>query len=559
MAKSPAQTPESPATLIESQNGYDLRVIFFYFAFAALVLVLAGGLVFQQIFNNQKYTSSGERQSQRRIVIPGQRGEIYDRNGRVLATNQPRFSAVLYIDELRRELADEMTAISRNYRKAGAGTLTYDQRLRIARTTVVQRYVDRLNRLLERPEPVTLDPKALTDQFGSDLLIPFTLVDELTPDEYARLIERLPVTSPLQANATTRRYYPYGASAAHVLGRVKRDKEVEIEDFYDDLRAFKYPGIVGFDGLEAQYNAQLDGQAGGRVILVDPHGYTLKRDLPERKPVQGKSLTTSLDIELQKVAEDAIGDQHGAAVAIDIATGEVLVLVSKPDYDLNEVSPSASVAKYAEIQEQGGWFNRAIQGLYPPGSTFKLLTTIAGLRSGELTPDKKIIDCDGYITIGTRKFYCDSGNGHHHWVTLADAITDSCDIYFYKAGELITPARIAVEGRRFRMFEKTGIELPNETRGMMIPDPDWKQRTKHEQWYLGDTYNMSIGQGDDLVTPLEMATFVASIARNQVSTKPTLIHNPNAARQESESIGLTAEQRAALLQGMEGEIGRAHV
>ena len=150
MAKSPAQTPESPATLIESQNGYDLRVIFFYFAFAALVLVLAGGLVFQQIFNNQKYTSSGERQSQRRIVIPGQRGEIYDRNGRVLATNQPRFSAVLYIDELRRELADEMTAISRNYRKAGAGTLTYDQRLHIARTTVVQRYVDRLNRLLER-------------------------------------------------------------------------------------------------------------------------------------------------------------------------------------------------------------------------------------------------------------------------------------------------------------------------------------------------------------------------------------------------------------------------
>lgn len=553
MAKSPSHRPEPPATLIESQKGYDVRIIFFYFLFAVLIAVLAGGLVNQQIFNSQKYTSSGERQSQRRVVIPGQRGEIYDRHGRVLATNQSRFSAVLYIDELRPELTNEMTAIGANYRKAGAESPTYDQRLRIARTAVVQRYLDKLNELLGRPEPVTLDPRALARHFGDDLLIPFTLVDELTPDEYARLIERLPVTSPLQTNATTRRFYPYGASAAHVLGRVKVDDKIEIEDFYDDLRTFTFPGIVGDTGLEKQFNTQLDGQAGGRVILVDPHGYTLKRpDDFVRKPVQGKSLTTSIDIELQQIAEDGIGDRRGSAVVIDVNTGEVLVLASKPDYDPNEVSPRIPLAKMNEIFEKQAWFNRAIQGLYPPGSTFKLLTSIAGLRSGAINPNDAIIECDGFITIGGRKFYCDSGNGHHDHITLADAITQSCDIYYYEAGRLITPARIAEEGRRFHMFDKTGIELPGETGGMVIPDPEWKQRTQHEPWYAGDTANMAIGQGFDLVSPLEMATFLASIARNEVTTKPTLIHNPNAPRQQSESIGLTREQRAALLKGMEG-------
>ncbi len=558
MAKSGSNRPEQPATLIETQKGYDARIIVFYFIFVVLIAILVGGLVNQQIVLAEKHASSGDRQSQRRIVIPGQRGEIYDRNGVVLVTNQSRFSAVLYVDELRKELAQEMTAISKNY---GADRPNYDQRLRIARLAVVQRYLDQLNGLLGRTQPVTLDPKALATHFSRDLLIPFTLVDELTLDEYARLIERLPVGSPLQVYATTRRYYPHGASAAHVLGRVKIDSEVEIEDFHDGLRTFNFPGIVGDEGLEKQFNTELDGRAGGRIILVDPHGYTLKQALAERKPVQGKSLTTSLDIELQQIAEEAIGDRKGTAVALDVNTGEVLVLVSKPDYDLNEVSPRISNTKYNEIEEQGGWYNRALKGLYPPGSTFKILNAIAGLRSGVLTPDKVLVDCDGVVRIGGRAFFCDNGDGHHHEITLADAITLSCDIYFYEAGRLITPEKIAAEGRRFGMFQKTGIELPDETSGMFIPEPAWKKRVRSESWYAGDTANMSIGQGDNLVSPLEMATFMASVARNEVSTKPTLLHNPNAPRQHTESIGLTTEQRATLLKGMEGvaTVGTAKV
>jgi penicillin-binding protein 2 len=551
MAKSGSSRPEQPATLIETQKGYDARIILFYFIFALLLAVLVGGLVNQQIVLAEKHASSGDRQSQRRIVTPGQRGEIYDRNGAVLVTNQSRFSAVLYVDELRKELAKEMTAISKNY---GADRPNYDQRLRIARIAVVQRYLDQLNALLGRTEPVTLNTKALATHFTSDLLIPFTLIDELTLDEYARLIERLPVSSPLQIYATTRRYYPYGSSAAHVLGRVQGEKEIEIEEFHDNLKTFTFPGIVGDDGLEKQFNAELEGQAGGRIILVDPHGYTLKKDLPERKPVQGKSITTSLDIELQQIAEEAIDDMKGAAVMLDVNTGEVLVLANKPDYDLNDVSPRVSTAKYNEIQEKGGWYFGAIKGLYPPGSTFKILTSIAGLRSGALTPDKILVDCDGVIVQSGRRFYCSNGDGHHHEITLADALSRSCDIYFYKAGEAISPKVIAAEGRRFGMFQKTGIELPNETNGMMIPEPEWKQRVQHESWYIGDTYNMSIGQGAVLVSPLEMAAFIASVARNETRTKPTLLHNPNAPRQQSESIGLTAEQRAALVKGLEGTV-----
>jgi len=156
------------------------------------------------------------------------------------------------------------------------------------------------------------------------------------------------------------------------------------------------------------------------------------------------------------------------------------------------------------------------------------------------------------MKIGNRLFYCDNGRGHHHNITLSDAISHSCDIYFYEAGKLITPDVLAAEGRRFHLDQRTGIELPNETTRMLMPTTDWKEKRTGERWFPGDTANMSIGQGDVLVSPLDMACFVASVARNEVYTKPTLIHRPNSPTQHSEAIGLTPDQRTALLAGMEG-------
>jgi penicillin-binding protein 2 len=191
-----------------------------------------------------------------------------------------------------------------------------------------------------------------------------------------------------------------------------------------------------------------------------------------------------------------------------------------------------------------------VDGIYPPGSTFKLVVSMAGLRHGTLQPEDDSIDCEGTIRIGNSRKGCDNGLGHHGKLTLPEAIAVSCDIYYYEHGIAIGPDAIAEEARRFHLDQPTGIELPGETRRMLIPTRAWKQKTRNEGWTDGDTANMAIGQGDVQVTPLQMACFAASLARGETTTKPTLRHDPQRPPQHSASIGLTPEQRAILLDGM---------
>ncbi|MEO7414664.1 MAG: penicillin-binding transpeptidase domain-containing protein [Opitutaceae bacterium] len=540
-------------SLVESYKGYDPRVILFYFIIAALLLLLAGGLSYQQLFKAEAHNNRERRQNQRRVLVPGPRGEILDREGRVLVGNRSRFAVVLYLDELRNEIQKEYKLIRIAYRATNDKGLPNDtQMLQIARVTVTQRYLDRVARVLQRE--IKVDSEALKTHFKDQLLLPYPLLEDLEPEEYARLIERLPVRSPLQVYTSSTRFYPFGSAAAHTLGYVGLNEDIQAHDFPGkDLRTFKIKGSVGRDGLEKKFDPILEGEAGGQIFLVDPSGYRVdSAELPQKPPVQGKSLTTSLDIDLQLVAEEALGDQTGAAVAIDVKTGEVLTLASKPDYNLTNFAPRLSSATVADIEQRKAWTNLAIGGAFPPGSTFKILTTIAALRRGVATIDTPITECRGTVQIANKTFYCSNGNGHHGFVLLKDAIAHSCDIYYYAAGERTTPDGIAEEARRFHLHERTGIELPNETGRMVIPDPAYKLRTKNEKWFPGDTANMSIGQGDVLVTPLEMACFAASVARDEVFTKPTLLHRADAPTQRSEPIGLTAAQRATLIAGMEG-------
>jgi penicillin-binding protein 2 len=269
-------------------------------------------------------------------------------------------------------------------------------------------------------------------------------------------------------------------------------------------------------------------------------------------PVQGRNLTTSLDVDLETAAEDAIGDQTGAAVALDVHTGEVLVMASKPAYDLNLFSPRLSKAAAADIEARRAWTNGALNGVYSPGSTFKIVVSTAALLSGAITPEDRPVDCEGYMMVGNRRFSCDNGEGHHGEVKLAEAITVSCDIYFYTVGLRTSPDVIAEQARLFHLDKPTGIELPGETHRMIIPTPAWKRKVRDEAWTPGDTANMSIGQGDVQVTPLQMACFAASFARGERWTKPTLIHQENRPFIHTEPIGLSAAQREAILTGMEG-------
>ncbi|MCF7688966.1 MAG: peptidoglycan glycosyltransferase [Cephaloticoccus sp.] len=558
-----ANLASQSGNLVESHKGYDPRIIMFYFIIAVLLITLAVGVAYQQLFKTDQHHERERMQSQRRILVPGPRGNIYDRDGRVIVGNRPRFSVVLYLDELRREFRREYIIIRKNYRASGDKDVPSSAQMeQIARASVVQRYLDQVNTVLGRSEKV--DGRDLTRHFVRELLLPYTLLDDLEPAEYARLLESLPVSSPLQVYTSSTRFYPFGAAAAHTLGYVGVNPDIEAEDFPgDDLRTFKLKGSIGRDGLEKVFDNRLQGESGGTIFRVDPAGFRINPPLEKKQPVQGQNLVTSLDMDLQRAAEDKLREFEtpGAAVALDVRTGEVLVLASVPDYNLEIFSPRLSFTDSADIEKRQAWANRAISSAYPPGSTFKILTAIAGLHSGALPTDEPIVNCAGVLHTNGRNYVCYNGRGHHGEVLLPEAISSSCDIYFYEAGWRTSAERIAVEARRFHLDRPSGIQLPHETSRMVIPDQKWKVEHVGQNWFPGDTANMAIGQGFVLVTPLDMACFVASVARGEVFTKPTLLHQANAPTQHAEPIGLTPKQRAALLKGMEDctTIGTAKV
>lgn len=527
----------------------------FYGAVAAMVFVLTSGLAYRQLFTSGLYAERERLQNLRRIVSPGPRGNIYDREGRLLVGNRPRFSVILDLAELRGEFRAEYKKVERNYAAMPKGERPNDGQLaRIARSSVAQRYLDQVNAILGRDEKVR--PADLSRHVNQMLLLPYVLLDDLVPQEYARLIERLPVNSPLQVYTSSTRHYPYGSAAAHTLGYVGVNNDPQVEDFPgEDLLTFKMKGSVGRTGLEKVFDHTLEGETGGAIYRVDPAGYKVDLPIEKRMPVQGSNITTTLDIDLQLAAEAAMKDPEGkdrtgSAVALDIRTGEVLVLVSKPDYDLNIFVPRLSQDEAKAIEESGGWLNRAIQGQYPPGSTFKIITALAGLRAGAIEAASSHQTCPGFYQVGDRRFPCHNRHGHGDR-DLRGALRDSCNVFFYRFGVEVGPELIAAEARRFGFNHPTGIELPHEFRNPHVADPAWKLANMKERWFPGDTANIAIGQGDTLITPLQAACMVASFARGETETKPTILHDPRHPVQHTDPIGLPPSDYNAVLDGME--------
>ena len=539
-------------SIVESHKNYEPRLIAFYFIFGAAVVVLACGLAYRQLIQTGIFSEREKVQNQRRVLVPGPRGNIYDRDGRVLVDNRPRFSVVLHLAELRGELRTEHIRIVRNYREMEKSIRPRSSQLEgIARVSVAQRYLDQVNQILGRTERV--DTKSLDRHFRYELLLPYILVDDLAPDEYARLLEQLPVTSPLQVYSSSTRHYPHGSLAAHTLGYVVGNDDVPEGDIGgEDLRTFKMRGTIGRNGIERSFDAKLQGETGGTIFRVDPAGYKINPPLFRQLPVQGNNIITSLDIDIQLAAENAMTDHKGAIVVLEVTTGEVLAMASKPDYNLNDFSPSISRKVAAKIEEEGAWLNRAAQGLYPPGSTFKLITAMAGLRAGTIRPDSKTT-CTGYLQVGGRLFPCHNRNGHGE-VDLRGAIRVSCNVFFYEHGLKTGAENIAAEARRFGLDHKAGIELPFETGAMIVPDAAWKKRNRNEAWFPGDTANYAIGQGFLRTTPLQIAAEIASFARRETLTVPTILHQPGRSPtgdKPRQPLDMKLEYYQALVEGME--------
>ena len=281
--------------------------------------------------------------------------------------------------------------------------------------------------------------------------------------------------------------------------------------------------FIGQWGIEKLYDGSLRGTPGSRIIEVNALGREI-RLLQEKMPIKGRDITLSLDIDLEKEAEKAFGERAGALVAIKPDTGEILGMVSKPSFDPNLFTRGISREKWTAIAEnrKNPMLNRALQSQYPPGSTFKIVTAIAGLEERVIKPDTTV-ECRGGINYGRWHFGCWRPEGHGI-ISLHRALVESCDVYFYEVGRRLGIDKIHEYATALGLGRKTGIELGRERRGLM-PNTKWKLENRKLPWFLGETFNAAIGQGYVAVTPIQLAVMTGSIANGGIIYKPSLLRD----------------------------------
>ncbi|MDY6069298.1 MAG: penicillin-binding protein 2 [Opitutales bacterium] len=497
----------------------------FYFALLGMFLILSSALAYRQLILHSEYEQKAERQTLRRVIKPGARGDILDRNGKLLVGNKPRFSVVVYFNEIRGEFRKEYAQLKKyikEHPESKEAKIPAAELSITARKRVLQRYVDYINSVLG--SDFELDVRDFNRHFSERMLLPLPIIKDLDERQYAILAEKLPVDSPVQVYADSSRSYPYGEYAAHALGFVGSQMEIEDDGIPGEtLRTYSFVAKKGRSGVEKQFDDILTGSSGMQIWVVDPKGfqYSLEQEI---LPKKGQTVSVSLDIDVQIAAEDAMAQRKGAVVVLDVKTGEILTMASKPTYDANLLSPFISNKVDMQIRERGAWLNRAIQGLYPPGSTFKILTSIAGLRAGTLDV-KDTVNCMGAMLVGNRRFPCNKRSGHGY-LDMAQSLEKSCNVYFYDEGLKAGIEAISDTARLFGLDKKTGVDLPNETSRSIVPDKEYKKKNLLGPWSSGDTANTSIGQGYLITTPLQMACVAASLARMQTRTKPSILHMP---------------------------------
>lgn len=520
---------------------------------SAMFAVLVCGMFFRQIFMYDAYLEKGIQQSRQRIVKPGARGDIFDRNGRLLVGNRPMFSAVVYFNGIRSEFRKEYWDIKRKTLAEGGKFSVAETNLK-ARENVLNRHVSKINEILG--SDYKLESGDFNRHFSENQLLPLPFIKDLSLKQHAILAERLDVNGPVQIYTDSARYYPYGDRAAHILGYVRSEIErVDADIPGDNLHTFVFKGNVGKKGLEKAFDDSLSGRVGAEIWVVDKNRnlYDLVEDI---KPQKGESIYCSIDIDLQCVAEDALQGRKGAVVALDVKTGEILAMASSPTYDPNTISPRMSVEIDREISAKGAWLNRATQGLYPPGSTFKIVTAVAGVKSGAID-ENTMVECTGSCKVGNKIFHCHNRFGHGY-VNLSDAISKSCNVFFYEQGLKMGIEPIAEAAKTFGLDSDPGIELvENSWRYSIVASPEFKRKYRKIEggWSLGDTANTAIGQGYMLQTPLQMACFAASFARGETRTRASIIHNPqrvaDAKYHGAKKIDISPEMYEAILNGME--------
>lgn len=503
--------------LRDSTKAATAKIAIFQYVVVALFIFLISAFWALQVQNPDLYSEAAERNRVKSTPILAPRGKILDRDGRVIVDNKASYSLLLNRDQLKFE---HLPAI------ADALKLDYNE------------LADKVRRMGTRPQMV--------------------IKDELTRDEMAWVeSHRDPSAFPeMEVIKSWRRLYPQDGYAAHAIGYVGEISEYELDQpqFID-----YHPGdIIGKDGIEKQYDAQLRGTDGERRVLVDSMGRERQVDKP-KDAVAGKDLELALDLDLQSVAELAMQDKRGGVVALDPRTGEVLAMVSRPSFDPNKFTGRISRSDWQAIagDPYKPLMNRAIQAEFAPGSTFKPIVALAGLETGVID-EKTDFHCPGGASFYGHYFSCHLKRGHGD-ISLHRAIAQSCDVFFYNVGNKLGIDRLAHYAEMAGIGSKTGIDLPNERESTM-PSTRWKLRNYRQKWYAGETISVAIGQGAVTVSPLELATAIGGLSLGGKWMRPHMVRGarPTIIRQAQfnpESIRSVIDGMYAVVN--EGGTGRA--
>ena len=450
---------------------------------------LAMSFWFLQVVQHQKYAEMAENNHQRTLALRAPRGVLFDRNGKVLVDNRHSFTI----------------SIDREHTKNLDRTVQLLSQVAGLDPVVVKQIVDR-----HRGEPTYR---------------PIVVVEDASLAQVAAITaRRLEFELPdVRVDEVPTRKYPE-MMGAHLFGYVGEATDRQVAQ----IAGLRSGDIVGQSGLEKIYNADLQGEDGAKVVVVNSLGREI-RTLDEQRPSEGKRLQLTVDYDLQKATEDAFDTvwrggltNAGAAVILEPNTGEVLAFTSRPAFDPNAFAAGIDRAAWASLNtdEQRPLNNRAIQGRYSPGSTFKMAVGLAGLEEGVITEDFRV-HCSGGASFYGRYFKCWKKGGHGT-MDLRHAIEQSCDVYFYTVANILGVDRINKWATLLGLGVKSGIDLPNEVTGL-VPSTQWKREKMHEKWYAGETISVGIGQGAVSVTPVSMAVYMATVANGGTRVTPHLV------------------------------------
>jgi penicillin-binding protein 2 len=459
------------------------RILGISFVVGAIFLILILRLWHLQILNAEDYRSMSENNRLRFVPVAASRGAIMDREGKVLVSNRPSFSLAV----IPQEVKDKEALIIRL-----AKLLDLDQ-----------------NELRERWEKSK----------GRAKYYPIVLASNISRSQ-VEIIEENRLRLPgVEIEMKPVREYSSKILAAHLLGYIGEISEDELtRKGFEEYNPGDY---IGKNGIERSLENELHGNDGGRQLEVDARGRVL-RTLSETYPTVGNSVVLTINAAVQKQAELAFGDQAGAAVALDVSNGEVLAFVSNPAFDpaLFSGKLPADIWKSYLEDKRHPLENKALTGQYPPGSTFKVITALAGLEDGKIT-DATSVNCSGSYDLGSSTFKCWNKRGHGV-TSLKKSLRESCDVYYYQLGERLGVDRIAQTSQKFMLGSAMGIGLINEKPGL-IPTAEWKQKRFGKRWYHGETLPVAIGQGYVLMTPIQMASMIATVANEGTVYRPFLV------------------------------------